>query len=271
MDRGRVSFMRFSVVHTTRYCYDAPVHLEPHVFRLRPRDDGAQRLLRHTLAISPLPAGRAELLDREGNVITQAWFTGEVRSLELRSEFEVETLRDNPFDFLLTQSDCGLPGSGEAGPVADFARTIADRVGYRTIPFLTSLTQDINGTVRQIVRRDGTPMAAEATLEAREGSCRDLAVLFCAACRTMDLTARFVSGYESEASLEENGELHAWAEVYLDGGGWRGFDPSRGLAVAASHVAVAASVDPLLAAPVTGSFRGSARSAIAFQISMQAG
>src|SRR5207248_1599461 len=87
MDRGRLSHMRFSVVHTTRYRYDAPVHLEPHTFRLCPRQDGAQRLLRHALDISPAPSGRADALDRDGNVITQAWFTGETQALEVRSEF----------------------------------------------------------------------------------------------------------------------------------------------------------------------------------------
>jgi transglutaminase-like putative cysteine protease len=263
--------MHFSVVHTTSYRYDAAVHLEPHTFRLRPRDDSAQKLLRHALTITPIPAGRADLLDRENNIVTQAWFTGDVRSLEIRSEFEVETLRHNPFDFLLAQSDRHLPLCDEAtGPVAVFARSVADSVSRQTIPFLSSLTQTINRTVRQIVRREGSPNSPESTLSASEGSCRDLAVLFCAACRSVGLTARFVSGYEREASLQETGDLHAWAEVYLDGGGWRGFDPSRGLAVADTHVAIAASTDPRLAAPVTGVFRGSARSTLDYQIAMQA-
>lgn len=262
--------MRFSVVHTTRYRYDAPVHLEPHTFRLRPREDGGQHLLHHSLLITPAPAGRADLLDREGNVVTHAWFTGELESLEVRSEFEVETLRQNPFDFLLAQSDRILPGADCAGKVAEFAHSLAAAAKNQTIPFLSSLTQTVNQSVRQIVRRDGPPNSPETTLASGEGSCRDLAVLFCAACRAVGVTARFVSGYERDASLEENGDLHAWAEIYLEGGGWRGFDPSRGLAVSDSHVAVAASTDPWLAAPVTGTYRGSARATMDFQISMQA-
>jgi transglutaminase-like putative cysteine protease len=262
--------MRFSVVHTTRYRYDAPVHLEPHTFRFRPRDDGSQRLVHHALEISPAPAGRAELLDREGNVVTQAWFTGQIQTLEVRSAFEVETLRENPFDFLLAQSDRNLPGSNDMSAIRDYAAALAQTANRQTVPFLTSLTQTLNRTVRQVVRRDGAPLAPEQTLAASEGSCRDMAVLFCAACRAVGLTARFVSGYERDASLQENGELHAWAEVYLNGGGWRGFDPSRGLAVADSHVAVAASMDPRLAAPITGTYRGAGRATLDFQISMSA-
>ncbi len=63
--------------------------------------------------------------------------------------------------------------------------------------------------------------------------------------------------------------MHAWAEVYVPGGGWRGYDPSQGLAVAATHVAVAAAADPRLAAPISGTFRGPARSRMQFGISMQ--
>jgi len=261
--------MRFSVVHTTRYRYDAPVHLEPHTFRLRPRDDGSQRLLRYALAISPAPAGQATLLDREGNVVTQAWFSGPIESLQVRSEFEVETLRENPFDFLLAQSDRQLPVIQGDGTVAEFARSIAEAANHQTLPFLTSLSQTLNRRVRQILRREGPPLAAAATLAAAEGSCRDLAALFCDVCRAAGLAARFVSGYERDASLQENGELHAWAEVYFEGGGWRGFDPSRGLAVADSHIAVAASIEPHLAAPVSGTFRGAAASTMDFQISIQ--
>ena len=64
--------------------------------------------------------------------------------------------------------------------------------------------------------------------------------------------------------------MHAWAEVYLDGAGWRGYDPSAGLAVSTGYVAVAAAADPSLASPVSGSFRGSARSEIEFTISLEA-
>ena len=92
-------------------------------------------------------------------------------------------------------------------------------------------------------------------------------MLFCALCRAVGIAARFVSGYEREASVLDGGDLHAWAEVYLRGGGWRGFDPSRGLAVSVHHVAVAAAADPALAAPVVGTYRGKAKATMSFEIS----
>ena len=63
--------------------------------------------------------------------------------------------------------------------------------------------------------------------------------------------------------------MHAWAEVYLDGGGWRGYDPSRGLAVSTHHIPVAAAADSQLAAPFSGTYRGSAGSQMDFSISIQ--
>jgi transglutaminase-like putative cysteine protease len=72
----------------------------------------------------------------------------------------------------------------------------------------------------------------------------------------MGIAARFVSGYEYAAAERPDTYMHAWAEVYFPGAGWRGYDPSRGLAVTNTHVAVAAGFDHNLASPVAGLFCG---------------
>jgi len=276
--------MRISVVHSTVYRYDSPIYLEPHTFRLRPREDGCQRLEQYALQISPAPAGQTQCLDHDGNVIIQAWFSGLTQELALNTAFQIETLRDNPFDFLPSPLDRQLPmqypdpfraplasyvAATPDGPVRAFAESLAEECGWQTMPFLSALNLRLNQTTRQVVRHEGAPLSPEETLCAREGSCRDLAVLFCAACHALGIAARFVSGYERDSALEDEGDLHAWAEVYLQGGGWRGYDPSRGLAVGTSHVPVAAAANPLLAAPVTGTFRGQSRAQMHFSISMQ--
>lgn len=236
------------------------------------------------LSIAPAPAGRSECLDQDGNVIVEAWFDGPADSLSIQSAFTVETLRVNPFDFLLRREMTALrPRYSEpvqpalapylAAPgnvVSEFAAEMAGRCGGETIEFLRVLNRRLADDFRYVERENGLPHSAALTLESREGSCRDLAVLFCEAARAMGLAARFVSGYAFGAARGGKTNLHAWAEVYLEGGGWRGYDPSSGLAVGTGHVAVAAAADPRLAAPVTGAFRGAAESTMEFSIAISA-
>jgi transglutaminase-like putative cysteine protease len=79
--------------------------------------------------------------------------------------------------------------------------------------------------------------------------------LFIEACRVLGLASRFVSGY---LLVEDAQHLatHAWAEVYLPGSGWRGFDPTSGLLVSGDHIAVAVHRHPEAIPPVAGSFVG---------------
>ncbi|HLK50595.1 MAG TPA: transglutaminase family protein [Bryobacteraceae bacterium] len=279
--------MKISVAHSTVYRFEHAVDLEPHTIRLRPRDDGSQKLLCYDLRIQPDPVRRAEGTDQDGNVVTHAWFQEPARSLEVQSRFTVETLLENPFDFLLSEKAMAtLPlkypqavrpvlapycnGEG-AGAVIEFARAAADAAGGRTIDFLVELNRRIRSGFDPVDRTEGPARSAAETLDAGEGACRDFAVLFCSACRVMGLAARFVSGYECEAARDHaHAYMHAWAEVYLPGGGWRGFDPSRGLAVSTSHVPVAAAIEPALAAPISGSYRGVAQSAMETSIRMEA-
>ena len=278
--------MRFSVVHSTEYRYSTPVHPEPHSIRLRPREDATQRLLEYSLEIDPSPALRAVALDQDGNSITNAWFEGLVERLSLRVSFVVETLRENAFEFLLKQGDADIPilyaeplrsplaayiGVDHNAEVRDFAHELARHASWRTMEFLSELNRTLFENTTQLIRREGAPQPPERTLESRQGSCRDTAVLFCAACRTVGIAARFVSGYERAAAEGPEGEMHAWAEVYLQGGGWRGYDPSRGLAVTQSHIPLAAAADPALASPVTGTFRGAAEAAMQYEIRMEVG
>ena len=88
--------MRIAATHSSIYCYNQPVTLEPHLIRLRPRDDAAQRLVSHQLSITPAPAGQSTYSDQDGNSVVQAWFMGQVQELAVESWFVVETLRANP-------------------------------------------------------------------------------------------------------------------------------------------------------------------------------
>jgi transglutaminase-like putative cysteine protease len=265
--------MLFHIKHTSRYRYSKAVFCEPFTIRLRPREDGMQRLIRYHLSIDPEPTGLCEYLDVEGNAATQCWFNGPTCALLVTMNCVVETLRTNPFDYLLESSAVELPvryrpeicaalapyQTSQQPPgsiVTEFANEILVGANRQTIVFLTKLCGWIAGSFHREIRPDGAPLAADETLAKRSGSCRDLAVLFVEACRSVGLAARFVSGYQ--AALDDDGDrhLHAWAEVFLPGAGWRAYDPGQGLAVADQHVAIASGLNPLAASPTIGTFRG---------------
>ena len=277
--------MTITIRHRTAYAFAAPVVLEPHVVRLRPRCDAALRLVDFALAIEPAPAVRAENLDLEGNVVTEAWFEGSTTGLRIETRATVETLQADPFRFLLTDPRPALPyacgaerpaglapylPAGAAHPdVRAAALEAAQAVGGDPARFPLELARRLHRACTVRARPEGPPRPPETTLAARRGACRDLAVLFVECCRAVGLAARFTSGYAATAE-DAGDELHAWGEVYLGGGGWRGYDPSCGLAVADRHVAVAAAARPLDAAPVTGAFRGAAAARLDVEVDVRA-
>jgi transglutaminase-like putative cysteine protease len=284
--------MLLSIRHHLRYVYGRPVFLEPMTLRLTPKQDCSQQLLEHSLRLEAEPAGCTAIQEADGSGALVCWFLEERDQLEITMEAKVRTLRPNPFDWIITFAPAlrlparypaaeaaalaayldppwGAPlpapmgfGSG-AGPssgdetVAAWAAAQAAAVEHNTTAFLIQLADRIHHDFQHVGRFEGEPMAPEETLAGRSGACRDTAMLFVAACRSQGLAARFVSGYSIHHPPEvTEHELHAWAEVYLSGAGWRGYDPSLGLAVADGHLVLATAPDHRLAAPVTGTYRG---------------
>ena len=277
--------MKLSATHITTYHYDFPVVLEPHIFRLQPRMSSTQRLLAFDIEISPKPARTSECLDQDGNLALNAWFGAPTSELRVVSRFTVEMLRQNPFDYVLAGEALNLPlwyrqplsdalttyrnDAAVAESVKELAIRVAAGVEGNTLAFLLALSRKIFESCRQIIRPEGAPWPPEQTLGRQEGSCRDLAVLFCDACRAMGIAGRFVSGYEYASANRSDSYMHAWAEVYLPGIDWRGYDPARGLAVSDGHIAVAAGFAHDLASPVAGWYSGGSSSRMEASLCLQ--
>jgi transglutaminase-like putative cysteine protease len=281
--------MLFRIRHSLHYRYDRPVFLEPLTVRLTPRQDSSQRLLHHTLELEAAPNGRSASLDADGNASAVVWFDDLRQSLDLTVTMEVETLRDNPFDWIITDPGVAtLPARYDAATalslspflarepvdpeVATWAAELAVGVEGATAPFLMALADAIHHGFHHVGRPDGDPLEPAETLAGRSGACRDTAMLYVAACRSQGLAARFVSVYSMHHPPEvTEQELHAWAEVYLPGAGWRAYDPSLGLAVADGHVVLATAPDHRLAAPLSGSYRGTGvGSSMDYRVALQA-
>lgn len=262
--------LKLHLTHITTYGYEQPVSLSPHLLYLRPRENSRQKVREYTLNISPT-AQVSRASDPLENELWSARFSGQSDTLEIATEALVETSESNPFDFVL--EDYAKDSRFEYDPVLKFAlgpylappfndtqqelQTWIDAnfaVRPRgTVEMMSVFNQLIFERLRYVRRKERGIQPSLTTLRTGQGACRDFAVLFTELCRTLGLAARFVSGYlfaeEDDDQYTENA-MHAWAEVYLPGAGWKAVDPTHGIwcddrYVPVAHGAQAESVNPV--------------------------
>jgi transglutaminase-like putative cysteine protease len=236
--------MRFFVRHETVYRYSVPVQLAPHILRLTPRREGT-RTLSHALTLQPQPSARIDRDDAFGNIVTELGFLGSTQPLAAlpwaaNANDGLERYRQNPNLDLSVQR---------------FASDLAAHADYAPLTFLDQLTRTLFTRTDQQLRPAGAAQPAAATLASWQGACRDLTVLFVAACRCVGIASRFTSGYLAPLDgTDAQRQLHAWPEVFLPGIGWRGWDPSQGQRVMDAHVPLCAAPTQSAAMPVEGGY-----------------
>ena len=279
--------MKLRISHKLSYTYSEAVSLGPHSFYLYPKIYPHQQVFSYSLVVEPTPSMLVHNIDVEGNHQQIAYFRDLTNFLTVSVEMNVLSNDFNVFGFVLYPFETEripfqypetlkkhlqpyLVREGVTTYVEQYARQTCAVVQWKTIPFLTTLCQNIYLNFVYERRDVGAPMPPEHTLIGRKGSCRDFAQLFVACCRSVGIATRFVSGYLYGNALQEH-ELHAWAEVYLPGAGWRGFDPTEGKAIMNNHIYLASSSDPQLITPVLGTFRGKARSMLTTEVTVGEG
>lgn len=79
---------------------------------------------------------------------------------------------------------------------------------------------------------------------------------FAEVARTMNIPARLVRGYKAAMADEIESRLGVWAELYLPGAGWIGYDPAEGCAANESYIALCKAKTLGEVEPVEGNYRG---------------
>lgn len=269
---------RYKIQHETHYNFSGLVQLQPHTLRLRPREGHELRIESSTLNISP-PATLRWHRDVEGNSVATATFNSSAQSLTIKSEIIIQQYDQAPHDFLVADYAIDYPFSYNnedkillspylSSSAYKESRVLTDWVDrvwqpgekIQTFALLLRLNQRIYQSLTYRRREEEGVQSAEQTLSFGSGSCRDSACLFMAAARRLGFAARFVSGYSycDAATMQtgQSGSTHAWAEVFIPGAGWKGFDPTIGNMVGAEHIAVAVARLPESVPPIAGSFLG---------------
>ena len=265
--------------HLTRYTYDRPVRLGPQIVRLRPAPHCRTRIPHYALDVTPARHFVNWQQDPHGNWLARFVFPEKTEEFSITVDLTADLEAINPFDFFVEPYAETWPFSfppelrddvapylaaDPAGPrLQEFVRSIS-RTPHNTVDFLVALNRRLKSMIRYVTRMDAGVLSPEETLGAAEGSCRDTAWLFVQALRHIGLPARFVSGYliqlksdgaspeTADGVAHDSGELHAWTEVYLPGGGWIGLDPTSGLLCGEGHLPLAAAPHFRAVAPVAG-------------------
>ncbi|HEX8532034.1 MAG TPA: transglutaminase family protein [Cytophagales bacterium] len=269
--------IRVLLRHLSRYAYTRPVWLSPHLLRLKPAAHCPAPVEAYSLRVAPPGHLLHWQQDPFGNFVARVVFAEPVAELTLAVEMTVTLERGNPFGFLLEEYAREFPFAYEpqlqkdlapymepveAGPLVAQWLGGVDLSRQDTTGFLVGLNERVHREIAYTVRLEEGVQTGEETLGRALGSCRDSAWLLVGVLRRLGLAARFVSGYWVQLDAEESTPdgpvtkdllaLHAWAEVYLPGAGWLGFDPTSGLVAGADHLPLACTTIPATAAPVTG-------------------
>lgn len=267
-----------NITHRTEYRYATLVAPGPHRLMLRPRETRELRLLSFDLLVQP-GAVVTWAHDVGGNAVATASFSGLTDLLTIESRMTVDLVapawpvfdiaasaRNYPFRYGAEDwTDLGALARPQYADVAwRLSGWVEDFVRSRPTDTLSLLRDVANGVSGQINYQsrevEGTQGPLE-TLDRGWGSCRDIAVLFAEAVRTLGFGARIVSGYLYVASSDiigwtDAGSTHAWVEVFVPGAGWIAFDPTNRAMGSANLIPVAAARHITQVAPVSGSFHG---------------
>jgi transglutaminase-like putative cysteine protease len=251
--------MRLIIDHQTRYRFSEPQVRVVQLLRMTPADTATQTVMDWRIDVD-CDARLREARDGYGNLTTMLYVDGPVDALTLTVRGEVLT-------------------DGGVQPLAGSVETLSPLVFLRATPLtepddaLAALAQAVAGLppleraqrLSQLVHErvtaqpGRTPLARTAgdVLAEGHGSVRDSAHVLIAVARAAGSPARFVSGHCLNAlNTGPRQSAHGWAELWVEGMGWVGFDPGMGCRPGESYVRVAVGMDAPDATPVSGARRG---------------
>lgn len=254
--------MRLAISHTTRYRFEGAVLHGVQRLRLTPKSTQGQKIIdwrmaydgvheelayddqnhNHVTLVSVVPGAAEVLISCSGVVET-----------EDRAGVIGHHAGHLPLWSFLSHTRLTRPGPRVRQVLAQ-----VDRRGGDVLAAMHQLSAAVRGQVDYMVGATQVETTAEEALAAGAGVCQDHAHVFIAAARAMDVPARYVSGYLMMDDRVDQEATHAWAEAWVEGLGWVGFDVANQISPDPRYVRVATGRDYRDAAPVTGVSFGAA-------------
>ncbi|MGB3722603.1 MAG: transglutaminase family protein [Pacificimonas sp.] len=253
--------MRITVKHETRYSYQMRPKRVMQLLRLTPDSFDGQTVGSWSIDLN-CDAALRQKRDPHGNIV------------------HMLTVDDVPEELVITAGgtvDCEANGGVIAGardplppltylqtteltkPNAEIFEFARDAVGSTSEP-LARAHALLGAIFTRMSFEPGTTDVETTAIEAfksKSGVCQDLSHLFCAAARSLDIPARYVSGHLFRKDGQNDQEAaHAWSEAWIEGLGWVSFDPAHGISTDEHYVRIAVGMDYRQAAPMVGTRTG---------------
>lgn len=270
--------MRLSIRYLTTFTYDTAINESHNALRARPLETPTQQVLKYHVEVDPA-ATVSSHVDYWGTWVDLFGVVGRHTRLTVLADSSVETAvpaepsgapmwnpaesRDRYFEYVAPSPHVewndqvtaigseALSGAEDSVAAArSIVQAVADRVAYES------------GSTEV-----GTPV--DEILERGRGVCQDYAHLALAVFRSVNVPARYVSGYlyaidsssGDDPTVDEiQVATHAWIEVQIPGFGWWGLDPTNRLLSGERHVKIGHGRDYEDVMPLRGVYHGEGES-----------
>jgi len=288
--------MIYRIVHRTTYKYKYPVSVGNHVACLKPRTLPHHQLAQNELRIQPSPATRTERVDYFGNLL--CFFTVQEAHKELVVESRSEVIMDGkatpwpqqpvPWEEAVRSlPDDHSPAGLEAyqfGFESPRIRVRPEFASYALQSFtpgrpmpdaLLDLTARIHNDFRFDSKVTNVRTPTGEVFRKRRGVCQDFAHLQIACLRSLNIAARYVSGYlrtyppPGQPRLVGADASHAWVSAYCPGIGWLDMDPTNNVVPSNGHVTLAWGRDYGDVSPLRGLILGGGAHTLKVAVDME--
>lgn len=276
--------MIYRITHITRYHYSKTVSLCHNQAHLKLRQQPGQNCFATQIRVRPTPAVIREYRDFFDNPVT--YFAVQQPHQELTvtavSEAEVrplpltqDSMAGQPWEQVRDRARIEAQGGGGINRIyaldSAFVRRAPELADYAASsfpaerPFLEAV-KDLMHRIYQDFTYDphfteiATPL--DEVLEHKRGVCQDFAHLAIGCLRSLDLPARYVSGYletlppPGKPKLRGADASHAWFSVHVPDEGWLDFDPTNDKMPDEQHITTSVGRDFGDVTPVKGVLYG---------------
>lgn len=260
--------MRLKIEHETVYTFATPISYGLQQLRKIPKSVRFQNVLHWQTQVNG-GVKEASFQDHHHNIVELLSFAPGTTSLSVVSRGEVDLSDDTgivgphrgpaPLWLYLRETPRTQAKAGVRGMLRDIGAG-ADLAG------LHELSAGIRARIDFELGASESSWSAEDAVEAGRGVCQDHTHVFIACARRLGVPARYVSGYLMLDDRTAQDAMHAWAEAYVEGLGWVGFDVANGQSPDTRYVRVATGLDYTEAAPVSGRYAGGSAESLTVRI-----